>query len=472
MIRRAWGILFCVCVILAVPLGRGLAQSRSEPIDWDAIDSEAVALLANYLKVDTSNPPGNELRGVEFFKKLFDAEGIPYQVGESARGRGNIVARLKGSGQDKALVLLNHMDVVPVNQEFWLVDAFSGEIKDGYIWGRGAVDMKGEGIAELMTFLLLHRNKVPLRRDVIFLATADEEAGGMMGAGWVVRDHPEWIQGAGYLLNEGARSKADAEGRPVFFGIGFTEKTPGWIRLVATGTPGHGSVPKPDSAVNRLIAALERLRTYRSPLRLTPPVERYFESVAPYEPPPLDKRYANMRESLGDPAFVAELEKAPRYTALLRNTISITGLSASKKVNVIPPVASAEVDCRLLPGVTMADWIREVKQVIRDDSIQVETILNFPQSESPADTPLAETIRKVVKQQYPQAGFVFPVQTGFTDSHVFRDLGIVSYGFVPFALSDADVDRAHGNDERIPVKAFTDGVRLMWEVVYHFSKAE
>jgi len=471
MIRRGSGFFFWVCLILANPAGQGWAQSSAQPINWDAAQSEAVTLLTDYLKADTSNPPGNESRGVEFFKKILEAEGIPYEAGESAPGRANLVARLKGSGRDKAIILLSHMDVVPVNQEFWSVDAFSGETREGYVWGRGAVDMKGQGIAQLMAFLMLHRNKVPLRRDVIFLATADEEAGGMLGAGWVVREHPEWIRGAGYLLNEGARAKADEQGRPVYFGLGFTEKTPGWLRLVATGTPGHGSVPRTDSAVNRLLAALERLRTYKSPVRLTPAIERYFESVAPYEPP-LNRRLKNMRESFRDPAFVAELEKVPRYAALLRNTISITVLQASKKVNVIPPVASADVDCRLLPGVTMADWIREVKDVIGDDTIRVETILNFSHTESPADTPLAQTIRKVVKQNYPEAGFVFPVQTGFTDSHFFRDLGIVSYGFVPFALADAEVDRAHGNDERIPVKAFTEGVRLMWEVVYNFSKAE
>ncbi len=472
MIRRGAGFLFSLCLSLGIAVAQAGAQSSAQPINWDAAQSEAVALLAQYLRADTSNPPGNEARGVEFFKKILDAEGLPYETAESAPGRGNIVARLKGTSREKAIILLSHIDVVPVNEEFWSVGAFSGEVKEGYIWGRGTVDMKAQGVAQLMAFLLLHRNKVPLRRDVIFLATADEEAGGMMGAGWVAREHKEWIQGAGYLLNEGARAKADEQGRPVYFGLGFTEKTPGWLRLVATGTPGHGSVPRPDSAVNRLLAALERLRTYKSALRLTPPIERFFESVAPYEPSPLNKRLANMRESLRDPAFVAELEKVPRYVALLRNTSSVTVLNASKKVNVIPPVASAEVDCRLLPGVTMADWIREVKDVIRDDTIQVETILNFSHTESPADTPLAQTIRKVVKRNYPEAGFVFPVQTGFTDSHFFRDLDIVSYGFVPFALADSEVDRAHGNDERIPVKAFTDGVRLMWEVVYNFAKKD
>jgi acetylornithine deacetylase/succinyl-diaminopimelate desuccinylase-like protein len=221
-----------------------------------------------------------------------------------------------------------------------------------------------------------------------------------------------------------------------------------------------------------LIAALERLRTYQSPARLTPPVERYFESAAPYERPPLRERLANIGQSLRDPAFVVELEKVPRYAALLHNTISITVLNGSKKVNVIPPVASADVDCRLLPGVTMADWIQEVKSVIRDDSITIEPILNFSHTESQADTPLAQVIRRVVKRNCPEAGFVFPVQAGFTDSHFFREMGIVSYGFVPFALTEEDLDRAHGNDERIPVKTFADGVRLMWEVVYEFSKMD
>lgn len=435
--------------------------------------------LSDYIRVDTSNPPGNESRGVEWFKKIFDAEGIPYETGEAAPGRSNIVARLKaadpGSQRTKnepGLILLNHVDVVPVSREFWTVDPFAGEQRDGYLWGRGSIDMKSEGIAELMAFLELHRERVPLRRDVIFLATADEEAGGNLGAGWVVKNHPEWISGAGFLLNEGGGSPADPRGRALYFGVGPTEKTPAWLKLTATGRSGHGSVPIPDSAVNRLVAALERLRNYRPPLQVTAPVEVALRSHAPYELEPWRSRFANIRAYVETPDAYRELAKRPALLALLTNTISITGLDGSQKVNIIPPVATALLDCRLLPGWTEERWVAEVRRAIQDDNVKIEVALNFPSSASPMDTPLYAAIARAVEKLHPSTGVTQSMETGFTDCHFFREHGIVSYGFEPFALSDADDVRVHGNDERIPVQAYTDGVRLMWEVVYNFSRAE
>lgn len=483
--------------LMAVP---GMAQTTRQPgatgnhrleagataINWEAVNAEAVEKLAAYIRVDTSNPPGTEDRGVEWLKKVLDAEGIQYETGESAPGRGNLVARLKASAPnpEPALVLLHHIDVVPSNPEFWAVDPFSGAVKDGYIWGRGALDMKNTGVAQLMAFLLLHRMNVPLRRDVILLATADEEAGGEFGAGWVVRNRPEWIRGAGFLLNEGAGSSADKDGKVRFVGVGPTEKTPAWLKLIATGTPGHGSVPRPQSAVNRLIAALEKLRQYESeaPIELTPPVERGLRSLADYQQEPWRSRFRDMGAFLKSPNARQELMKRPGLYALLHNTISITGLEGTKKVNIIPPIATALLDCRLLPGWTIERWVNEVKRLINDKEaetssvsakdIGVEVVLNFPPAESPVDTPLYSAIAGAAKALYPGAGVAQTISAGFTDSHFFREKGIVSYGFGAFALGENEGGRAHGNDERIPVKAFTDGVRLTWEVVYRFSRAE
>jgi acetylornithine deacetylase/succinyl-diaminopimelate desuccinylase-like protein len=451
----------------ALTTGAGVTTT----IDWEAAEKEAVEKLGAYIRVDTSNPPGTEQRGVEWLAKVFDAEGIAYETGESAPGRGNIVARLKGAGGEPALVLLNHIDVVPSNPEFWSVDPFSGVVKDGFVWGRGALDMKSTGIAQLMAFLMLHRMKVPLRRDVIFLATADEEAGGEFGAGWVVKNRPEWIRGAGFLLNEGARSAADKSGKVRYIGVGATEKTPAWLKLVATGTPGHGSVPRPASAVNKLIAALERLRKHEetAPLEVTPPIERAFRSMAAYEEEPWRTRFRDIGAFLKTPNARAELVKRPGVLALLHNTISITGLEGTKKINIIPPIATALLDCRLLPGWTIERWVAEVKRIADDDSIKVEVVLNFPQPESPVDTPLHAAIAAATKELYPQAGMAETVSAGFTDSHFFREKGIVSYGFGAFAIGEEEGGRAHGNDERIAVKAFTAGVRLYWEVVHRFA---
>ena len=470
----AAGLPFATLLVLAWPPARpASAPSHAEvALDWPKTNQEAIERLSDYIRVDTSNPPGNEVRAAEWYEKIFDAEGIDYETAESAPGRGNVVARLKGTGNEPALILLNHMDVVPVSREFWTVDPFGGIQRDGYIWGRGAEDMKSLGVAQLMAFLELHREHVPLRRDVIFLGTADEEAGGKFGAGWVVLNRPNWISGAGFLLTEGAYSHVDDKGRPIFFGVGPTEKTPGWLKLTVTGRSGHGSIPIPDSAVNRLLAALERLRNYRPPLEVTPPIESALRSLAPYEAEPWRKRFLNLREFAASPGAYEELEKRPAILALLTNTISITGLEGSKKINIIPPSASALLDCRLLPSWTIERWRDQVRMIIHDDSIQIETVLNFVFTASPVNTLLYADIQEAVKHLHPGAGVAQSAETGFTDSHFFRERGIVSYGFAPFAISETDTARVHGNDERIPVNAYTDGVRLLWEVVYNFSRAE
>ncbi len=449
----------------------------AEPtLDWIALNAESIAKLREYIRIDTSNPPGNESRGVAWYAKIFDAEGIPYQTGEVAPGRGSIVARLHAtvpaSSAEPAFVLLNHIDVVPASREYWSVDPFAAEMKDGYIWGRGATDMKSVGVAQLIAFLELHRQHVPLRRDVIFLATADEEDGTVSGAKWVVEQKPDWVAGAGFVINEGSGARADANGKVVYVGIGAFNKTTAWLRIVATGPAGHASVPIADSSVNKLIAALDRLRTYQSPIELTPAVERALKSSAPYEPEPWRTRLAHIDTWIRTPEARAELEKEPHYLALVTNTISITGLTGTNKINVIPPEASALVDCRLLPGWTADRWVAELRRVIHDDSIRVEVLHSYPKSpESSLDTPLHTAIEETVHRLYPDAGVTATTSTGFNDSYFFRERGITAYGFVPFAMLPDD-GHAHGNDERIPVQSFTNGVRLMWEVVYDFSHAQ
>lgn len=464
----------CAIFLLIVCFGiapRASAQSTTALPDWHALDDEAVQKLAAYIRVDTTNPPGNEIRAAQWFARVFQAEGIPYQIGESAPGRGNIVARLKGNGSEPALIVLNHMDVVPVSRAYWTVDPFAGVIRDGYLWGRGSLDMKSLGITELLTFLELHRTHVPLRRDVIFVGTADEEAGGNYGGGWVVKNSPGWIAGAGFMLTEGAGSLSDDSGKPVYFGVGPTEKTPAWLRLTATGRSGHGSVPIAESAPNHLLAALDRLRQYRPPLELTPPVETMLRTHAAYEPEPWRSRFADPKAFLAQADSYDLLTKRPEILARLTNTISITGLQGSNKTNIIPTEASAELDCRLLPGWTIDRWVERVRSIIDDPSIRIEVILNFPPATSSTDTPLFASIQKAVHELYPGAGVVQTVDAGFTDSHFFRDKGIVSYGFEPFADTVEDDERVHGDNERIPIKNYEDGLRLFWNIVHDFVQA-
>ena len=221
------------------------------------VDDEAVEWLQEYLQIDTVNPPGNESRAVDFYADIFKSEGIEFKSAESAPGRGNIWARIKG-GNKPTLILLQHTDVVPANMNYWTADPFSGEIKDGYIWGRGALDMKGTGISQLATFLSLHRAGIKLNRDVVFLATADEEAGGAFGAGWMVDNHPEVFEGAGLLINEGGSGYQSNE--KIIFGVEVTQKVPVWLRLTAVDIPGHGSSPRTTSSVTRIVEALNRIK--------------------------------------------------------------------------------------------------------------------------------------------------------------------------------------------------------------------
>ena len=424
---------------------------------------EAVQLLSEYLRIDTTNPPGNEDRATAFLSRILSEEDIDCQVHESAPGRSNLYARLKGDGSKRPVVLLSHSDVVPADRAYWSVDPFSGLVRDGYIWGRGALDMKNLGIAELVVFLALHRNRFPLKRDVIFLVTADEEAGGSAGARWITRNRPELVADAEFLINESGKGRV--ENGKAIYSIDITEKSPCWVRLVARGEPGHGSRPKPNSAVNRLIRALNAIMDYKPPVKVTDAAERYFEGIAHLQNDGYRQRFTRIRESVRDSRFLADLLRNQHHAAILRNTISITMLQGSDKINIIPQTATAELDCRLLPGEEPEDFVRELKRVVGDDGIEMETLLNFGNSSSPFDSLLVDSVREVVSRHHAHVDVVPNILSGFTDSHYFRDLGIHSYGFMPFLLIDDDLRRIHGNDERISVENMERGPRILYEVI-------
>ena len=432
-------------------------------MDWNAMGREAVQLLREYLRIDTTNPPGNEDRATAFLSRILSEEDIDCQVHESAPGRSNLYARLKGDGSKRPVVLLSHSDVVPADRAYWSVDPFSGLVRDGYIWGRGALDMKNLGIAELVVFLALHRNRFPLKRDVIFLVTADEEAGGSAGARWIIRNRPELVADAEFLINESGKGRV--ENGKAIYSIDITEKSPCWVRLVARGEPGHGSRPKPNSAVNRLIRALNAIMDYKPPVKVTDAAERYFEGIAHLQNDGYRQRFTRIRESVRDSRFLADLLRNQHHAAILRNTISITMLQGSDKINIIPQTATAELDCRLLPGEEPEDFVRELKRVVGDDGIEMETLLNFGNSSSPFDSLLVDSVREVVSRHHAQVDVVPNILSGFTDSHYFRDLGIHCYGFMPFLLIDDDLRRIHGNDERISVENMERGPRILYEVI-------
>ncbi len=436
------------------------AQQRADPTK---LEDEAVRRAIEYLRINTTNPPGNEDQTMRFFARILADEGIPFDTASSAPGRGNIWARIKGGGEP-ALVLLHHMDVVPADPRYWDVDPFSATEKSGVIYARGALDTKTLGVMELEAFLALHRMKVPLARDVIFMATADEEAGGSFGAGWVVEHHPEAFAGAKLLLNEGGIG-TEAAGRKQF-GIEVTQKVPLWLKLVSTGKPGHGSVPPVGSSVDRLVRALERLRTHEFAPRIVPAVDTYFKGLARNGPPEWKDAYADIGRTAGDRNALLRLQlDHPDLAALTRNTCSITVLKGSDKINVIPPEADAQLDCRLLPDQDPAAFVRELESVINDPGIKVERILGFTPAVSPTDNPLYRAIADVTRRHFPDANIVPAVSTGFTDSHFFRDRGVACYGFAPILIPEEDESGIHGNNERLSVENLRRGTTMLLEIV-------
>lgn len=437
----------------------------SSQINAQAIEDEAVAWLQEFIQVDTINPPGNETRAVDFYAEIFDSEGIEWESAESAPGRGNIWARIEG-GDEPALILLQHTDVVPADLEYWTTDPLSGELRDGYILGRGARDMKGTGISHLAAFLSLHRAGRPLNRDVIFVASADEEAGGAFGVGWLIENHPEIFEGVGLLLNEGGSGARARGSDQVVFGVEVTQKVPVWLRLTAVDVPGHGSSPRTTSSVTRIVDALSIMRANPFPARIIAPVDAYFKGLSMGRNDEWTAPFGNMSLAIQDPEFLTRLqEDSPGLHSLTRDTCSMTRLSASSKINVVAPEAWAELDCRILPDKPSEQFIAELTELIAPAGVEVSVIMAFTPAVSSTTSRLFTAIERVTKELYPNSRVLPSVSTGFTDSHFTRDQGIVSYGFDPIISIEGEPSGVHGNDERINVDAFRQGIRDMQAIV-------
>ena len=442
--------------------------SSFEVANTQSLEDQAVLWLKEFIKIDTINPPGNESKAVEFYRKILDSEGITYNIAESAPGRGNIWARLKG-GNEPSLILLQHTDVVPADPKYWTTDPLSGEEKNGYIWGRGALDMKGTGISQLVTFLNLHRSNAPLNRDVIFLATADEEAGGYYGVGWLTKNHPEIFKGAGLLINEGG--SGESNDKETIFSVEVTQKVPVWLRLTAIDTPGHGSMPNASSSVTKIIGALNALKNHSFEARIIPPVDAVFSSMSLSADEEWEEAYADMSLAIKEPGFLEKLQEySPSQHALTRDTCSITRIGASNKINVVPPESWAEIDCRILPDRTADEFISDFKFVLSEHDVRVDVIMAFTSAVSSSNSRLYKAIEKITGERHPGSRVMPSVSTGFTDSHFTRDLGIASYGFDPIIVPEKEFARIHGNDERVSIEGFRRGVRdllaIISDVVY------
>lgn len=465
---RGVSLVVAAVLIHLAPLASVGAPAKGA--DWAAIGGEATELLSGYLRVNTSNPPGNEKAAAEFLRGIFQKEGLPVTMWEPAPGKANILARLAGNGRKRPIILLHHMDVVPAVRSFWTVDPFGGVVKDGYIWGRGALDTKGLGIAQIMATLVLKRNGMLLDRDILLLATCDEEIGGVLGAGDIAKNHRDALLNAEFVLNEGGHTTSDAQGKARYHGVLVAEKSPFWLEVTARGTPGHGSMPREDSAPNRLIETLEKIRKYPLPLTVTPVVERFFRAIAPTLDPELRPLYADIRRAIADPAGREKLSKNLRHYSLLRNTISITVMEGSNKTNVIPPSARAELDVRLLPGQDPQAFLAELKRAVAGVGVDIKPLgIGWPPPESSADSVLFSAITTVAQRHSPSVPMVPLVSTGFTDSHYFMELGMTCYGFAPFRLPESESLLLHGNDERLSVENLREGTRFLHDLLLEMA---
>jgi acetylornithine deacetylase/succinyl-diaminopimelate desuccinylase-like protein len=414
---------------------------------------EATRLLQEYVRIDTSNPPGDTRKAADFLAAIFEREGVPVTRYESEPGKAILYARLKATispPAGKALLLLHHMDVVPADRSQWKIDPFSATIQGNELWGRGAMDMKGQGVAQILAFLELKRQRVPLARDVILLAEPDEEVGGAMGARWMIANHYAELDPE-YVIDEGGFGSPDlfASGKLVY-GISVAEKKIVWLKVRAEGVAGHGSQPTDQNPNDRLVKALQRLLA--EPDRSAKTVSR--------EPSIIDV----MKARVG--TFAAN-----KFTnAIQHSTVSITwfrsGVGDPPKINVIPSVAEAGLDCRVLPGTTKDQWMAEIARRLGDSALKLELINESDDPiVTPPDTPLFRNLDAAIRRRHADA-IITPILIPYgTDSNAFRPKGVKSYGIFPAILSAETVASMHGDGERVPLDGVREAAQVLFEAM-------
>ena len=425
----------------------GLAApgARAQGPDWQATGAEAVRTIQEYVRINTSNPPGDVLKAADFLTEILQREGIPVKRFDSGLGRSIVLARLKGTGNAKPLLLLHHMDVVPTDPSRWKHDPFAAEIADGKIWGRGAIDMKGLGVVQLMAFISLKRQNVPLARDVILMAVPDEETGGTLGARWMRDQHYADIDPE-YILDEGGFGSRDlfAPGKLVFR-ISVAEKKILWLKLRAEGVAGHASQPHDQNPNDRLVRALARLLSEPLPTSPFPVIDTMKSRIGTFA----SNKFNN---------------------AIQHSTISLTtiksGVGDPPKVNVIPSVAEATIDCRVLPGTTKEQWLAEIRRRLGDPDIKIDVVY---ESEDPIvttqDSTFYRALESAVKRRHPDA-IVTPMVVPYgTDANSFRPKGVKSYGFTPVIVPAEAAMSMHGDAEYLPVDAVAPAIQILFEAL-------
>lgn len=444
---------------------------KASGVDADPLDREASDALVQYLRIDTTNPPGNETAGARYLQQLFAKEGIEAKLIGSNPARQSVVARLKSGTNEKALVLLHHIDVVPAAPTEWTKPPFGGLRENGYIWGRGALDIKSLGIAEAMAMIELKRKGVALKRDVIFLATPDEELGGLHGCKEILEQHPEAIENAGFVLNEGGDNQTIVD-RVDFWGVEVQSKVAAFLQVTMRGAAGHGAAPPDDGGTMlRLVRTLDAISRIPTPYRLTPAIEKSFHAIGATKP---DEKGEVLR-AIREPLDVARLERvlSPAYRALLHDTIAITRVNGGSCVNCIPSVATANVDIRVLPDESPEPLIEQVKALLPKGAELEVLFAGAPVPESASDTELFRVVAAEMKKSEPKSVVAPVVGAGTSDSRWFRARGVTAYGIAPFKVNYYDAGTVHAGDERIREKFFVEGTRLVRRIVTSFcARAE
>ena len=443
------------------------------------VRNEVTDLLQKLIRFNTTNPPGNEIYAAQFLSESLTKEGFECEIFESANGRGSLITRLKGTGDRPSLLLLSHLDVVAANANEWSVDPFSGTTKDGFVWGRGALDMKSMTAIEVMTLKLLKRNNIKLKGDVLLAATADEEKGGFDGVGYLLQNHKQKIF-ADYVLSEGGGAAVPTKNGNVFT-INTAEKGILWFKIKAKGIPGHGSTPNTaDNAILRMNRVIDKLGYFKPETRFILTVKNYLNEIAKKNPElqePFSKLLANPSQS---DQVLDELSRkgeplAEEIRPRIKMTITPTVIQGGVKENIVPSECEATFDCRLLPGQSVEATLSLIKSLLRDvglEKLSFEIIQAHEGSESPMQTPLYEAISSVLKEFEPNCSVSPTLMTGGTDSRFFREAGSVCYGFHPMhpepPVNGKFIKREHGIDERISIDNLVFGTNVMYETVKRF----
>jgi acetylornithine deacetylase/succinyl-diaminopimelate desuccinylase-like protein len=455
------------------PANRPLSGAPPQAGGTTVLAQEAQGWLTDLIKINTSNPPGGEEPAAKYVAAVLQKEGLTPEILEIAPGRSAVVARLRSAAMadpSKALLLVAHLDVVPADKSRWTVDPFGGVVKDGYIYGRGTIDDKGMLAANLAAFIALKRSAARLNRDVIFLATADEETSG--DASIRVLALKYWDKfAAGFAINEGGNVFMK-NGRVQYIGLQVSEKVASNITVIAKGAAGHASQPTKDNAVVHLAAAVNNIGNYTAPVRFTSVVRRYFEGLAPLEDDEIGKWMRSLdTPDRGEHAQRVISDASPLWNAMLRDTIAPTMLNAGSARNVIPGEARANLNVRLLPGDTINTVVSDLEKLVNDPQVRLEVLPNagLAAPDSSLENDFYATIGRVATREFGGAPTLPFQSTWATDSSQLRLHNVQAYGLVPFPLSDEDLKRMHGDDERIPITSFVKGVDVLTKIVAEFA---